>query len=122
MSMNAKLNEFQSSSRWWLLTIWGNGHTGDTDPTQKGWRAAPVKGSRTDAVLVGRRGVQGCFSVRRMADGWLDVAIYDETPEEIARCWRESQFCDAIFKRVAHVSGWGLEAIALVEADQANAA
>lgn len=114
----AKLREFKMAP-WWRNSLpWGNGHTVDTDPTRKGWRLRQA-GRDPDVVLVGRANVEGCFSVRPLEDGGLDVAIYLDTPQYVVRTWKEGCYCDASYHEIASVDGWGLECIRLLEAKQA---
>lgn len=104
-----KLKEFSSSIRWWD-GLWGGGHTIETDPSRSGWRCRPM--GTGGVVLIGQQGQQGCASVRLMADGQVDVAIYDEArPEEVARAPREA---DA-YLQVPSTPGWGLVVIAEIK-------
>ena len=117
------------AEKWWnnpSLAIWGGGHTVETDPTRKGWRAKPL-GSGSDFVLVGRPGVEGCFSaqvVRAFVPGveaYIDLAIYLDTPSLIAKD-RPYRVANAIYHRIAACPGWGLRAIELLEAEMAASA
>lgn len=116
----ASLKEFKVNPQWWRLNIWGGGHTAETDPTRKGWWAYHGEGSAPDVVLVGRKGVVGCFSARptmmKSAEGnpRLDVAFYDETPESVVEGWKTYRYVDASFKMLDDIPGWGLEAIEVV--------
>ena len=59
----------------------GNGHTVDTDPTNRGWRMWNIAGddaSCEDCVLIGRKGKEGCFTARLNDDGIIQFL----TPEE----------------------------------------
>jgi hypothetical protein len=104
--------EFKFSNRWWD-GLWGGSHTAATDPTKRGWRAAPVG----KVLVVGRRGVPGCFSVMQLSDGRLDVAVYDEaTPESIAAGLRGGVAVDVDGLWTANPTpGWALPFIAEVE-------
>lgn len=101
-----KLREFKTDPAWWRLTLWGGGHTSETLPTNRGWRAAKAGGP--DVVLVGRKGVKGCFSARPFGEGRLDVAVYGESPEEVVSAWKAREYLDPIYKTVEHVPGWAL--------------
>lgn len=103
-----RLNEFTSTTRWWTH-LWGGGHTIETDPTRRGWRAFPA--GKADAVLVGRFGVPGCFSAVPLSEGRLDVAFYDEAPEEVARLWKVGEHPDCDYLEVQDCPGWALVAI-----------
>lgn len=107
-------------------TIWGGGHTRETLPTNKGWRArATCKDSPT--LLGGRPGVKGCFTAQlvpalvvegqKVADGYIDLAVYSETPEEVLAALKEANgsILDPTYHRQAYHPGWGLTAISLVE-------
>ena len=96
----------------WWWDLWGGGHTCDTDPTRQGWRALPSKkGSET--LLVGKRGEAGCFSAQRLSDVDIDVALYDEPPEEVLRYLHREPgvWCDAAYVSIAMYPGWGLTAL-----------
>ena len=107
--MPSVLNAFSLSDRWWE-GLWGGGHTVDTDPTRRGWRAA-LSHKDSKVLILGRRGVVGCASVMRMAGGRLDISGYDDaTPEEISACVRERRpvpLADVTFQTEAS-PGWGL--------------
>lgn len=93
-----------------LAQLWGSGHTRETDPFLKGWRAKLIKG--TDNVLVGRRDVPGCFSVRALGDGDLDVALYyGETATQVARAFKAGQVLDAEYITLKDSTGWGLSVL-----------
>lgn len=116
MMTTNKLKEFSVSPTAWALSIWGGGHTRETDPSQKGWRVRPLtKGN--SIVLVGRRGVEGCFSVQPMLEGDLDIALYQETPEQVAAMKAAGEYVDAVFHSVPNTPGWGLTAIELLGED-----
>lgn len=91
--------------------IWGGGHTPETDPTSAGWKCRDYE----HVMLAGRKGVEGCFSARRLSAGILDVAIYVETPKEVHNFLNGGDYLDAIFVKIQEHPGWGLEAIRLVE-------
>lgn len=101
----ADLKDFPMATRWWV--DWrGGGHTTATDPGNRGWRAGRAAPG-SDLVIIGRRGVKGCFSARLLSDGKVDVATYDEmTPEEVAVATK--RYAD-IFRIVEFVPGWGLQ-------------
>jgi len=104
--------EFAVSDRWWL-DCWGGGHTPGTDPVSQGWRAYPVPGTDRDVVLIGRTGQPKCATVVRMGK-YLDVALYDETPEGVkaafvAQCLRD---LNPRYIQTDFIPGWGLEVIA----------
>ena len=108
---------FTVDNRWWVRNIWGGGHTAETDPTQRGWRAARV--TPNSAVLVGRRGKPGCFSAIQMSDGTIEVALYVETPEEVAASWKKGEVLDCPYRFVPNIPGWALPLIAQIERDRA---
>ena len=68
-------------------SVWGGGHTVETDPTRKGWRCrhAWFTSGGLNMQLIGRPGVRGCATVVRAAvedDGhW--VKVFDATPQEV---------------------------------------
>ena len=111
---NNLFNLFTFADRWWDQ-IWGNGHTLQTDPTKRGWRARLLKeGSKT--LLVGRPGKEGCFSVEQWPDGILDVAIYYDTPKYVKEALLEGVGLDAKYKQTKDICGWGLPFIIECEA------
>lgn len=80
------LNEFKAQDRgWWNNPNhqWtGGGHTTETDPTKKGWKAFRHPTER-DTVVIGRRGVKGCFT-GLLLTGIIGISIYrDNTVEEV---------------------------------------
>jgi hypothetical protein len=110
-------------------TFWGGGHTPDTEPTQRGWRCVPVKGpTPADPVVcwvVGQRGVKGCASLM-MADGRLDVALYEEGPKEVDASLRKlegSTHVDAQkYLEFQAIPGVGLRVIREILAERASQA
>ena len=103
------LTEFTVYDRWWD-GLWGGGHTAETDPSRRGWRAQlSHKGSKV--LLIGQRMTAGCASVMRLSDGRLHVCVYDDaTPETIAAAVREGRptpIADCVFVRT-DTPGWGL--------------
>jgi len=118
---SAALRQFTASPNWWSINIWGGGHTLETDPTQRGWKAGRPKETMQGnplLILVGRRGVKGCFSVLPCSEGKkLDVLIYDdETPEEIIAQWGRHEtpvYSHAML--VDNIPGWGLDVIQDIE-------
>lgn len=106
MAQTFSLKQFSVSNRWWADWA-GGGHTVQTDPSNRGWRAAKLS-KDGDLVVVGRPGVFGCFSVRQMKDGRLDVAVYDvRTPESL----KDSIPPADAYKVVDCIPGWALEFI-----------
>lgn len=103
------LNEFSVSTNWWSLLIWGGGHTLETDPTKKGWRCGLIR-KGGENILVGRRGIPGCFSVARMGNNRLDVALYEETPEEVMAGFKTKTVWPE-FITLDEIPGWGLKAV-----------
>jgi hypothetical protein len=104
------LKNFTLSPMWW--SDWrGSGHTAETDPGRRGWRAALLK-KGSDLVVVGRRGVAGCLTVRLLGDGRIDVATYDYVaPEALLQ---GIPTADA-FKVVDLIPGWALPFIQEIE-------
>jgi hypothetical protein len=121
----AALREFSlPAGHWWRSSIpWGGGHTPQTDPgsitkpVSERWRLAHGEGSGPDVVLGGRKGRPGCFSVRPLSGGTLDLAVYLETPEEVSAAWQAGVNLDPSYHEITNVPGWGLVAIELVEAE-----
>ena len=115
-SANVVLRDFKVSANWWNLDIWGNNHTILTDPTKKGWRAfrAPINAK---LVLVGRKGVKGCFTALLLSNNKIDVLIYDDfTPEEVIAIWEKNErplFDDSMM--LDNICGWGLSVISNIE-------
>ena len=103
------LKNFTVRPTGWAEFIWGGGHTAETDPTRQGWRVRPL-GEGSSTVLVGRKGIEGCFSAR-MVGKEVDVAVYLETPEHVAREFAAGRVVDARYVQVPSSSGWGLTAI-----------
>lgn len=99
------VSKFKVDNRWWL-DLFGGGHTVLTDPTRRGWRAKRAGGP--DTVLVGRPGKPGCFSAVPFGDNHIDVAIYDEAPEEVARMWKNHECVDSEYQMVSLIPGWAL--------------
>lgn len=102
-------SEFSVANRWWD-GLWGGGHTAATDPTRHGWRAA-LSHKDGAALVIGRRNHRGCASaVPTATSGFLLVAVYDATPEEIAGCLREGR--PTPLAKTAFLTpstpGWGL--------------
>lgn len=99
---------FATAINYWWDQIWGNGHTHETLPTNRGWKAALIeKGSKT--LLVGRPGKEGCFSVQQWPGGVLDVAVYYNTPEEVRASLLKGEGLDAHYEQVnGDICGWGL--------------
>ena len=105
---------------WMARNAWGNGHTLDTDPTRKGWKAMPAYSGQTDLWLLGQRGVAGCATIRQVGDQ-LDVAVYYETPEQVVAWLRElGPHCDAAYFQVSVTPGYGLKVINRIEAMRAT--
>ncbi len=96
--------------------FWGGGHTVETDPTRNGWKAATTS-PEGRVVLVGQRGVAGCATIVAYPGGLLDVALYYECPEEIAKSLKETGRAgfDAEYVQIPDVSGCGLRVISLIQ-------
>jgi len=94
--------------------MWGGGHTMETDPTKKGWIAKRLK-EGSDILLVGRRGVEGCFSVDLWDSGQIDVAVYLDTPEYVAANAKMGRNTDAWFFQMDMYPGWALACIRILE-------
>lgn len=99
-----------TASHWWD-SLWGGGHTPETSPPNQGWRAYQAGGD-PDTVLVGRKGQPGCFSAQPYGDDHrVDVAFYDETPEQVIDAWKKDEGPDAGYKQFVLVPGWALQAL-----------
>jgi len=110
MATQFSLKEFTVSGCWWKDWL-GGGWTPETVPTKRGWRAARCKSLHPDAVLIGRRGVKGCFSVMQYRN-LLDVIFYDDlTPEEVSA---GNVIGDGMFTDTT-TPGWALPLIAQCE-------
>lgn len=82
MATAISMKEFTVSGCWWQDWL-GGGWTPETVPTAKGWRAAKAESLIPEAVLIGRKGVKGCFSAVKYRD-LVDIMFYDDrTPEEV---------------------------------------
>jgi hypothetical protein len=111
--------------------FWGGGHTNDTLPTKKGWKAARPSLETQEfrpwtrrnppispLLLVGQAGVPGCATLlhnKGRRAGTVDVAIYDETPEVINRRLAASVGTDAMYHQLPNIPGVGLSVIRLIE-------
>jgi len=93
--------------------IWGGGHTTETDPMRKGWRAC-YSGSNKRVLLVGKKDVEGCFSMVPMEKD-LSLAFYLETPEYVNKNINNEEYTDASYEVVPDVPGWGLKAIEILK-------
>ena len=63
-------------------------------------------------TLVGYRGKKGCFSVLPLADGKLDIAIFDSTPEKLDK----NKVEDAIYIELDGTQpGWGFSVTNLIK-------
>lgn len=102
--------EFAASDRWWE-GLWGGGHQPLRDPVSQGWRAYPVKGNK-QVIVIGRKGQPLCASVVQMHVG-LDVALYDECPEEVAKAVEQGRAGDLNprYIQIDNYPGWGLSVI-----------
>lgn len=116
----AALKEFSVSPQqmWESSFPWGGGHTRETDPTRRGWR---IRAISAELAVVGRPGVLGCLSVRRMGDGRLDIAMYDEVfPREVDQQLRAKRSTEAdAFYVGSPTPGWALPFIRELEAQRA---
>lgn len=112
------LKEFKVSSRWWE-GLWGGGHTRQTDPTKRGWRAArAVKGG--DVIIVGQPHMHGCFTAGLMGDGKVHVRVYqDQTPEGLVSHMESISPPPSpeSWKTVDQIPGWALEFIRELETE-----
>ena len=119
-----KLKSFTSDHRWWSF-VWGSGHTSQTNPASNGWTIKPSRHTDLGVVLAGQRGVAGCFSAvlvpplmfegTVVAEAYVDVAVYDETPEAVNESWKSGKSLDAQYESIKPVPGWGLYALDLVK-------
>jgi hypothetical protein len=121
--------EFKASTNQWQdACIWGGGHTLETLPTNKGWRARPLAKKRPDVLMIGQRGIECCATVVRtkLYDDecnerpGLDVAIYLESPEEVlqlakAEKWEE---LSPRFVQIDEIPGFGLRVINMIERER----
>ena len=109
--------------------VWGNGHTVETDPTRHGWlcrKAWPVDNPAYQVYMVGQRGVAVCATVRTLGDGRLDVALYDETPEQVVAAQAKGSgdrdfqtvFSNARYDAAQDAPGWGLAVIEMIEQER----
>lgn len=108
-------SKFTSSARWWD-NIWGGGHNQHTYPVNRGWRAAlSKKGGKV--LIVGRHGVEGCFSVMELGNSDLDVATYYElTPKQLAALLEAGRVQADAYKVVDNNDGWAMPFIQAMEA------
>lgn len=109
------LKEFRVSSRPDVATIWGNGHTRETDPMLKGWRVVTPYPQRPELLMIGRKGVKGCATILPLPDERLDVAIYYNTPKEVVD--KGSMGLDPKFVQINNHFGWGLEVLREIQKD-----
>ena len=92
-------------------SLWGGGHTSETDPIAQGWRCRRV---RDDLWLMGQRGEEGCASFR-IVDGQWDVAVYDRAPHEVHHALVEgSPLGDGPYHQIPDVPGFGLRVIQFI--------
>ena len=89
--------------------MWGGNHTIETDPTKQGWRVVKLQ----RAILVGKRNTKGCFSAICLGET-IDIALYEEDPQEVATYLKGIGFCDPIFHQIGNYSGWGLTVLQLL--------
>ena len=106
---------------------WGGGHTPETLPTNKGWRCrfkgnGGFTGGGRGLWLMGQRNVAGCASIQwypSMPEEFpaLDVALYDETPEEISAIIKAGKSMEGIYVKtpVLELGGTGLLVIQFIE-------
>ena len=114
------LTRIKWTTKWWSnLDLWGSGHTLATDPTHLGWKAKGVRG-KPGLLLIGRPGCPGCASVRRLPGGELDVALYAETPCEVAASIAAGDALDARYMSVKCVSGWAMDVIRALAAEMSH--
>ena len=115
------LKEFtiHPQQQWNNTSPWGGGHTIETDPTRKGWK---MRANSVHCAVVGQPGKPGCASVMRMGDNQLDVALYEETPNEVSEQLKTG-FVDAVMYVAApNCPGWALTIIDLIEEVRARMA
>ena len=102
------------------VMFWGNGHTAETLPTNKGWRCRkmPWKSYGATVRLIGQNDKNGCATVRPLRDGY-DVAIYWETPEEVSQKLAvHGGHLDARYVEVEGLCGAGLRVIEEIEKER----
>lgn len=63
-----------------------------------------------DVRLVGWVGRKGCFSVRPLSKGKLDIALYDCDPKDFS----EKDVHNAHYRELVCDPGWGFEAIKIL--------
>lgn len=116
-----ELIEFENPGHTFGLDIWGGGHTPASVPTAQGWRVVrSTTAAGSPRLLVGRRGMPGCFSAMPLSDNRVDVCLYEETPEEVSAAWKQRVPLDGMFKVVSAYPGWGLSVLELVSAARAE--
>jgi len=116
-----KLKKFKTSHRWWGLDIWGNGHTVATAPTLHGWHARKSPW-REDVVIIGQSNTAVCATATLDGSGDVDIAFYDESPEELSSMIKSGQQPDTYYIQVRFVSGWGLEVLRRIQTQRAELA
>jgi hypothetical protein len=115
------LKEFTTSSNWWAgpVSIWGGGHTQETDPTKQGWKAKKATPRFSeDKCIVGQSGVPGCALVSYEMP-WENVIIsyFREDPKFVA----QHPECEAFeWDQYDYISGWGLKVIADIKHQREN--
>ena len=110
-------NTMEMSS--WL----GGGHTVDTVPTSRGWRMwnlAAIEGKTYECVLVGRKGMVGCFTARLHDDGQMCIVEFKFDKTDHVREWivndNNEHGCEPnCIRDMDHYPGWALSIIADIE-------
>ena len=72
----------------WPLNVWAGGeHTPESDPYRRGWtmKNIPSTSDRHEFVLLGRKGIAGCFLARLTSNGNVRVHMFwFDKPEDVA--------------------------------------
>jgi hypothetical protein len=93
-----------------IESMWGGGHTPDTDPVQQGWQCRKMKGC--DDYVIGQRGQAGSASVN-IRTSTVDVGVYLEDPATVSKNLAKG-IGDASFTSITLASGWGLTVLELI--------
>ena len=99
----------------------------DEDRAAADFRMAAVRNVPGRALVLGVKGRPFSASVIKLDPQWsdgrkafLDVALYWETPEELANAWRAGETLDARYVEVPFTKGWAHLVWAYVEDERRN--